>query len=378
VPELVALDFEQGPRFVDLVSQIWERGDAVCVLDQRLVGAARATQLEALAPTRRTLADGSEIAEPSGRGVDAGDALVVLTSGSTASPRAAVLTHDAVLASALATSSRQGVDPSADRWLCCLPCAHIGGLSVLTRAVLTSTPVEVHAGFDPEAVDVAARTGATRVSLVPTALGRLHEPEAFRTILLGGAAPPEVRPANAVVTWGMTETGSGVVYDGVALDGVNVAEVGGELWIRTPTLARTYRDGTPVAQPGPDGMGGWFPTGDGGTVLDGVVTVHGRLADVITTGGEKVWPLDVERVLNDQPNVRDAAVWRRVDPEWGERVVAFVVPGDPAPSLDELRDAVRSALPVWAAPKELVLLDALPHTASGKLDRRALEGYFGA
>lgn len=378
MPELVVLDLAQGPRFVDLVSRIWERGDALCVLDQRVSGAARATQLEALAPTRRILADGSEIVEASGRGVDAGDALVVLTSGSTAAPRAAVLTHDAVLASAVATSSRLGVDPSADRWLCCLPCAHIGGLSVLTRAVLTSTPVDVHAGFDPEAVGVAARTGATLVSLVPTALGRLHEPGAFRTILLGGAAPPEVRPANAVVTWGMTETGSGVVYDGVALEGVDVAEVGGELWVRSPTLARTYRNGTPVARLGPDGMGGWFPTGDGGTVLDGVVAVRGRLADVITTGGEKVWPLDVERVLKDQPNVRDAAVWRRIDPEWGERVVAFVVPGDPAPSLDELREAVRSALPVWAAPKELVLLDALPHTASGKLDRRALEGHLGS
>jgi O-succinylbenzoic acid--CoA ligase len=138
-------------------------------------------------------------------------------------------------------------------------------------------------------------------------------------------------------------------------------------------LARSYRDGTALTGVGPDGTDGWFATGDGGTVADGVVTVRGRIADLINTGGEKVWPLDVERVLRSHRKVRDVAVWRRPDAEWGDRVVAFVVPAASAPTLDELRDAVRGALPAWAAPKELVLVDALPHTASGKLDRRALE-----
>jgi o-succinylbenzoate---CoA ligase len=374
VPELVALDLEQGHGFVALLSEIWARGDAACVLDHRLSGPARDAQLDALAPTRRITSDHVELAEPSGRGVEAGDALVVLTSGSTQRPRAVVLTHDAIAASAMATSDRLGIDPTADRWLCCLPCAHIGGLSVLTRSVLTSTPVEVHARFDPVAVRDAAVRGATRVSLVPTALGRLDEPGSFRTILLGGAAPPERRPSNAVVTWGMTETGSGVVYDGVALDGVAVVEVDGELFVKAPTLARAYRDGSSLTGVGPDGTSGWFATGDGGTVVDGIVTVRGRVADVINTGGEKVWPLDVERLLVAHPKVRDVAVWRRPDPEWGELVVAFVVPTESAPTLDELRDAVRASLPAWAAPRELVLVSALPLTPSGKLDRRSLVG----
>jgi O-succinylbenzoic acid--CoA ligase len=373
VPELVAIDFEQGPDFVELLAQIWARGDAACVLDHRLIGPARAAQLDALAPTRLISADHTEVTQATGRLAEPGDALVVLTSGSTARPRAVVLTHDAVAASAAATSRRLGVDPAADRWLCCLPCAHIGGLAVLTRSLLTATPVEVHPRFDPAAVIAAADRGATRVSLVPAALGRLDDPSRFRTILLGGAAPPQVRPSNVVVTWGMTETGSGIVYDGIPLEDVSVTECDGELWVKAPMLARSYRDGSSLTHVGPDGTDGWFATGDGGTVVDGVVAVRGRVADVINTGGEKVWPIDVERVLGALPKVRDVAVWRRPDPEWGHRVVAFVVPAASTPTLDELRDAVVAALPSWAAPKELVLVAELPHTASGKLDRRSLE-----
>jgi O-succinylbenzoic acid--CoA ligase len=372
VVELVALDLDPGPALVEALEAVWERGDAACVLDRRLGARAAAHELATLRPTRRRGPDGTEAAIDGGEPVAEGDALVVRTSGSTAVPRAVVLTHAAVAASARATSARLGVDPSSDRWLCCLPCAHVGGLAVVTRALLTGTPLVVHDRFDAERASLAAREGATLVSLVPTALGRLDDPGAFRTILLGGAAPPEDRPDNAVVTWGMTETGSGVVYDGVPLDTVEVAESDGELFVRGPMLARAYRDGTTTTGRGPDGTNGWLATGDGGTVRDGVVTVRGRIADVINTGGEKVWPGDVERTLSGHRGVQAVAVWRRPDPEWGERVVAWVVPRDPAPTLDELCALAAGSLPAWSAPKELVLVESLPMTPSGKVDRRQL------
>ena len=104
----------------------------------------------------------------------------------------------------------------------------------------------------------------------------------------------------------------------------------------------------------------------------GDLAVSGRIDDVITTGAEKVWPDVVERVLSAHPDVAEVAVWKRSDPDWGERVVAWVVPTDDAPSLDELRKVVADTIAPWAAPKELVIVDDLPRTASGKVRRRAV------
>ena len=382
MPELVALDLDGGPPFVDALVRVWERGDAVAVLDRRLPAPAAAELMAALRPG--TVIDSAgERRVGGGIGVEAGDALVVATSGSVGTRRAAVLTHAAVAASARATSQAAGVDPARHSWLCCLPLSHIGGLSVVTRSVLTATRVEVLASFDASVVESIGRRGrATHVSLVPTALGRL-DPSVFEKIVLGGAAPPEALPPNVVTTYGMTETGSGVVYDGVALDGVEVA-IGsggddggaeGEILLRCPMQLRAYRDGGDPTVVGPDRRGGWLATGDGGH-LDGAgrLVIDGRLAEVVVTGAEKVWPNSVEAVLATQPKVAQVAVWKRPDPEWGERVVAWVVATDPAhpPTLDELADLVGDRLARWAAPKELVLVDVLPRTASGKVRRTAL------
>lgn len=341
--------------FVDQLRRAWDAGDAVLPLDPRLP-----------APARDAVLAAARTDEP----VDDGDALVVPTSGTTGAPKAAVLTHDAVAASARATSARLGVDPATDRWLACLPLAHVGGLSVVTRALLTGTPLTVHDGFDAAAVEAAAADGCTLVSLVPTALRRI-DATGFRTIVLGGSAMPAELPSNAVTTYGMTETGSGVVYDGRPLDGVEVRVVDGEVQVRAPMLLRCYRDGTD-----PRTADGWFPTGDAGAWDPGAgrLQVFGRRAEVIVTGGEKVWPTAVERVLDRHPAVREAAVVGRPDPEWGHRVVALVVPRDPAapPGLDELRKAVRRELPAYAAPRELRLVEALPRTASGKIARHRL------
>ncbi len=255
--------------------------------------------------------------------MEEGDALVVATSGSTGAPKGVVHTHASVAASARASSARLAVDPARDRWLGCLPLAHIGGLSVVTRAVLTGTPLELHPRFDAAAVDDAARRGATLVSVVPTALARI-DAGGFRKLVVGGAAPPDRLPPNAVTSYGSTETGSACAYDGVALDGVELRLApDGEIQVRGDVLLRAYRDGSD-----PRLADGWYPTGDHGRLdPDGRLEVDGRLDDLIITGGENVWPQAVEAVLAATPAVAEVAVVGRPDPEWGQQVVALVVSG---------------------------------------------------
>jgi O-succinylbenzoic acid--CoA ligase len=374
--------------FVDALRAIWDTGDAAAPLDPRLPAEARRAMLDALRPTRIVGSDGEQHALPDGLPVDEGDALVVATSGTSGQPKGVVLTHDAVSTSALATSERLGVDPGRHSWLACLPLAHIGGLAVVTRALVTGTPLTVLPGFEAETVEQVGRTGrATHVSLVATALRRL-DPSVFACILLGGGRAPDGLPANVVTTYGMTESGSGVVYDGRPLEGVEIAIAlpggafagpggeEGEILLRAPMLFRTYRDGSIDRSVGPDGDATWYATGDAGRFeADGRLTVSGRLDDVIITGAEKVWPDVVERVLIAHPDVAEVAVWKRSDPEWGERVVAWVVPSDEAPSLEELRRIVTETIAPWAAPKELVIVDDLPRTAAGKVRRRELESF---
>ncbi len=366
---LVALVAEGTPAFVERLRRIWDRGDAVFPLDPRLPAPGAEALLDELAPSALVDPDGEAHARSGGLRVEEGDALVVATSGTTGSPRGVVLTHAAVHAAALATSTALEVDPERDRWLACLPLAHVGGLSVVTRALATATPLAVLPRVDRAAVEAEVRRGATLVSLVPTALARV-EPAWFRRILLGGSAPPARRAANVVATYGMTETGGGVVYDGRPLAGVEVRAVREELWVRGPMLARSYRDGVD-----PRDAEGWFPTGDAGSVaVDGTVCVRGRIAEVVVSGGEKVWPAPVEAALGEHPGVAEVGVVGRADPQWGERVVALVVPADRAapPTLADLRAWAKERLPAYAAPRELVLADHLPRTALGKLRRPAL------
>ena len=166
----------------------------------------------------------------------------------------------------------------------------------------------------------------------------------------------------------MTETGSGVVYDGRPLDGVEVrVDKTGEIHVRGPMLLRTYRDGT---DPRRDG---WFATGDlGRWDPDGRLVVDGRRGDLIISGGENVWPEPVEAVLRRHPKVRDVAVGGTTDPEWGQVVTAYVVAAGEAPTLDELRAAVKEELAPHCAPRRLVLVDAIPRTALGKVRRADL------
>ena len=362
MPKLTALNLPGSPDFVHALQSVWERGDAVFPLDRRLPVAAQRSMLQRFGVATIISEDG-ETALSNGEPVESGDALVIATSGSSGPPKAAVLTHAAVEASARATSERLQVTDN-DHWLACLPLAHVGGLSVITRSLITGTTLTVIDGFD---ADVVSASEATLISLVTTALQRI-DPSLFRAIVLGGARPPADRPPHCIATYGLTETGSGVVYNGKPLNSVEIEIRDGEVHVRGPMLLRCYRDGT-----SPLTSDGWLPTGDLGFLRDdGSLHVEGRRGDVINTGGEKVWPDDVERQLIQHPDIHDVAVTGLPDNEWGQIVAAFVVSARPNLSLDEIREHCRAQLPGYALPKQLELVEAIPRTALGKVRRSEL------
>jgi O-succinylbenzoic acid--CoA ligase len=275
-----------------------------------------------------------------------------------------------------------------ERWLCCLPATHVAGLQVLVRSLVSGTEPVLAERADAETV---ATSGCAHVSLVPTQLQRLLAPDVdtstpltgFSSVLLGGAAAPAAlldaaRAAGVpvVTTYGMTETCGGCVYDGVPLDGVQVAIRDDDLsdaepariWIGGPVLFSGYRGSQDDSAALADG---WFRTGDLGRLdSSGRLTVRGRADDVINTGGHKVVPGEVAAALRTCPGVKDVAVVGQPDPEWGERVIAVVVPADPAdpPALELLRLHVRDRLPRYAAPSRIVIVDAVPMLPSGKHD----------
>ena len=200
-------------------------------------------------------------------------------------------------------------------------------------------------------------------------------------MLLGGAAASGELIGRAremgiplVTTYGMTETCGGCVYDGLPLDGVSVTTGDdGRIRISGPVLFSGYRLRPDLSAAALDG--GWFVTSDLGAVdAAGRLTVRGRADDVINTGGEKVVAGEVASVLETCPGVREAVVIGRPDAEWGERVTAVIVPDNSAqpPTLDLLSRHVRERLPRYAAPRELVLLDAMPMLPSGKPDLEVL------
>ncbi|NHC14914.1 o-succinylbenzoate--CoA ligase [Motilibacter deserti] len=321
-------------------------------------------------------------------------AVVVTTSGSTGAPKGALLRRSALQASGIATEQRLG---GPGHWLLALGVGHVAGLQVVARSLLAGTEPEVldlDAGFTPGAFVAATgrlhrRGGRAYTSLVPTQLARLLEAggaalealAAYDAVLVGGAAAPaalleRARSAGArvVTTYGMSETCGGCVYDGVPLDGVGFElEPDGRVVLSGPVLAAGYRLRPDLTAERFGERG--FRTDDlGERATDGRLRVLGRVDDVVISGGEKVALAAVEVAASGHPGVRAAAAFARPDPEWGERVALAVVPADPAdpPALADLRAVVRAAAGRAAAPRELVLLPALPMLASGKVDRLAL------
>lgn len=376
---LVALRMPNGPDLVEALEHVWDQGDAALPLDPGLPEPLAERLLQSLRPHAlaqpRPDGDGVSLRHlPDAAPVPPGLALVVPTSGSTGEPKGVELTHAALRAAVRASLDRLDCRPG-DRWLLCLPLHHVAGILVLLRARALGVDPVVHRRFDPERV---AQADADFVSLVPTQLGRILDAglgEGLGTVLLGGAPPPPgllERAASArvevVTSYGLTETCGGCVYDGRALDPVEI-ELGveGRITVRGPVLMRGYR-GRPdltreVLRNGrlltPD-RGRWTP--------DDRLEVLGRTDDVIVTGGHNVSAGAVGAVLADHPAVADVAVVGRPDPEWGEEVTAVMVPAsDPPPDLEDLREFARDRLPAWALPRHVQTVERLPRDSMGKL-----------
>ncbi|HEY9448148.1 MAG TPA: o-succinylbenzoate--CoA ligase, partial [Gemmatimonadaceae bacterium] len=345
---------------------------------------------------------------------DPDDPLAILyTSGTTGAPKGAVLTWSNFWWSAMGSALNLGIQEN-DRWLAPLPLFHVGGLSVLTRSAMYGTAAVLHDGFDVERVSAALDDERiTLVSLVPTMLHRLLEvrgdrpsPASLRCVLLGGGPAPRALLERCAAlgvpvsqTYGLTECCSQVatlaprdalrklgsagrplypnelrVVDDAGGD--PLPGEGGEILVRGPIVTAGYwnrPDATERAF-----MDGWFRTGDFGTLdHEGYLYVLDRRDDLIVTGGENVYPAEVEGVLLAHPCVAEAAVIGESDAEWGQRVVAVVrlAEGADPEAADQLQAHCRASLAAYKVPREVRVSEVpLPRTASGKVRRHSLRG----
>jgi O-succinylbenzoic acid--CoA ligase len=367
---LIALDMPASKTFVELVQRVWSNGDAVLPIDQRLPQHGKKLLLDAMSPSEIIDASFDSSALPDGRPMQDGEALVIVSSGSTGSPKGIIHTHSSILAGAQASASRLQLNAS-DHWLVCIPVSHVGGFSVISRAMHTGAALSLHPNFDVTAVRQAAENGATHTSLVATALSRI-DTSLFKTILLGGSSAPANLPNNVITTYGMTETGGGVVYNGEPLSNVEIKIEEGEIYLRCPMLTCGYRNDQTLSL-----KDGWYATGDMGEINNGKLSVHGRKTDMIITGGENVWPSAVEASLSSHPMINQVVVRGTPDTNWGQRVVAYVVLIGSLNTSEEslltnLREHVKHTLPAFCAPQQLIVLNQIPRTSLGKVDAQAL------
>lgn len=320
-------------------------------------------------------------------------AVVMFTSGTTGSPRGAVLTRAALLASAQASAANLGWRDD-DCWLLAMPLARIGGLSIVTRCLAARRAVALAPHFDavllPRWIEDER---ATLVSVVPTMLALLFDaypdwtpPPFLRAVLLGGAAASETllqraaaRRLPIVITYGCTETCSQVVatpYEGRfetarhgagrALSGAELRIADGRIHVRGPMRMAGYLGEPPLA------ADAWFDTGDLGAIDErGCLHVLGRSTELIVSGGENVYPAEVERVLETCPGVEAAGVFSVADETWGQIVAAALVASAP-PTDEALGEHLATRLAAHKRPRRICFVPRLPVTPAGKLDRAAL------
>lgn len=329
---------------------------------------------------------------------------IIYTSGTTGKPKGALLTYGNHWWGAIGSGINLG-GHAGDVWLLAVPLFHVSGLSIVMRSLIHGFAVLLHRRFDPAAANQAIdRQGVTIVSVVSTMLARMIEerggrpyPPTLRAVLAGGGPVPKPLLESALAlgapvlqTYGMTETASqaATLPPEDALRKLGSAgkplfpteiqvdappgEVG-EILVRGPNVSPGYwrRPGEATAAR----LDGWLRTGDLGYFdEEGYLYVVDRRADLIISGGENVYPAEVESVLREHPAVADAGVVPRPDPRWGQVPVAFVVARQAASERlkAELIRHCTARLARYKVPADVRFLPELPRNAAGKLSRRRL------
>lgn len=395
-PEVVALLFaliELGATFVPIHPRLTASEAAALEAD-----AAPALSFDDEGVTALSLeASRLPLATPPQHVSEALPLAMLFTSGTTGKPKAAILSRRAFLAAAAASEQNLGWR-EGDRWLLSMPVCHVGGLSILIRCLLARKTVALHAGFDAEAVLCEIVSGGvTMLSVVPTMLHRLLSADTLnvlaklRVMLVGGAGCPQTlldvcaaRRVPALTTYGLTEACSQVTSQrprdpALSEPGSGQVLEGSRVWI-TDDEGQVLPSGSigRIVVDGPALMDGYWrqpprrgplETGDLGALDEqGRLFVHARRTDLIVTGGENVYPVEVEQALLSLPGVEQVVVFGVDDEEWGQRVAAAIVP---SATIDEARlaEGIDTALAKHKRPRLICFTDALPTKGPGKIDR---------
>ena len=329
-------------------------------------------------------------------------ASIMYTSGTTGRPKGVPQSFANHQASALATQQSMHLT-QADCWGLVLPLFHISGLSILLRSLRLGLAVYLYDGFDPIAIEESLQAKqVTVLSLVTSALQQLLPylsatgyPQ-LKTLLLGGGpiTQPVVQQALAknipiMPSFGMTETCSQIVAvptdevaNKIGAAGYPLHDVAikigdpkmapgevGEIFIQGPSVIQSYLNHSQTSAWTQDG---WFNTGDLGYLDgDGALYVKSRLSELIISGGENIYPSEVEQVLLQHPSIQEAAVVGREDVRWGQVPTAYIQVSSQV-TLAMLQSYLQQSLATYKQPKEIYVVHALPKTASGKVLKRLL------